>query len=72
MAQKKVITRKNRQQTSAQKTKTAQSIIPEQRYKLIAQAAYFIAEKRGFPIDAELENWLQAESDINTQFSTDA
>lgn len=72
MVQKKSSSRKNGQQASAQKTKETQNRAPEQQHELIAQAAYFIAEERGFPIDAELENWLQAESDINKQFSTGA
>jgi len=49
-----------------------QNTILEQRDEFIAQAAYFIAEERGFPIDTELENWLQAESDLNKQLSTGA
>ena len=38
--------------------------VPEQRHQLIAQAAYFIAERRGFAPGNELEDWLQAEAEI--------
>ncbi|WP_455223342.1 DUF2934 domain-containing protein [Kaarinaea lacus] len=47
-------------------TKTAGKFVtPEQRYKMIAEAAYFIAEKRGFyEGDTEI-NWLNAEAEID-------
>lgn len=38
---------------------------PEERQQLIAETAYFIAERRGFTAGSELEDWLQAESEIN-------
>ena len=34
------------------------------RYQMIAIAAYFRAEKRGFAPDNDLEDWLEAERDI--------
>ncbi|MBI3068227.1 MAG: DUF2934 domain-containing protein [Betaproteobacteria bacterium] len=40
------------------------SISPEERRRLIAEAAYFIAERRGFAAGSELEDWLQAEAQI--------
>lgn len=38
---------------------------PEDRRQLIAQAAYFIAERRGFASGSELDDWLQAEAEID-------
>jgi hypothetical protein len=35
------------------------------RSRRIAEAAYFIAERRGFAPGAELDDWLQAESEIS-------
>lgn len=35
-----------------------------ERWKLIAQAAYFRAERRGFAPGGELQDWLEAESEI--------
>ena len=35
-----------------------------ERYWLIAQAAYFRAEKRGFAPGRELQDWLEAEAEI--------
>ena len=36
-----------------------------ERHRLIEEAAYYIAEKRGFDGEHELEDWLQAEQIIN-------
>lgn len=38
---------------------------PEERRQLIAETAYFLAERRGFSAGSELEDWLQAEADVN-------
>lgn len=59
-ASAKVATRKR---SAAPKTASAK-IVPEQRRQLIAQAAYFIAERRGFAPGNEIEDWLQAEAEI--------
>jgi hypothetical protein len=40
---------------------------PEQRAALIAEAAYFRAEKRGFQPGHETEDWLAAESEVDAQ-----
>lgn len=37
---------------------------PEKRRQLIAETAYFIAERRGFAAGSELEDWLQAEAEV--------
>jgi len=39
----------------------------EERHRLIAEAAYFRAERRNFLPGAELEDWLRAESEIETK-----
>ena len=49
---------------SAESQTAGAKIVPEQRQELIAQAAYFIAERRGFVPGNELEDWLQAEAEI--------
>ena len=38
---------------------------PEQRAALIAEAAYFRAEKRGFAPGTEVEDWLAAEAEVD-------
>jgi Protein of unknown function (DUF2934) len=41
-------------------------IDPEQRRALIAEAAYFRAERRGFAPGHEAEDWLAAEIEVDT------
>jgi hypothetical protein len=40
-------------------------ISPEERRRMIAEAAYFRAERRGFAAGGELDDWVQAETDID-------
>lgn len=40
-------------------------VTPEQRYLMICEAAYFKAEQRGFAPESEVQDWLDAESEIN-------
>jgi len=40
---------------------------PEQRAALIAEAAYFRAEKRGFGAGHETEDWLAAEAEVDAR-----
>ncbi|QBQ56533.1 DUF2934 domain-containing protein [Nitrosococcus wardiae] len=42
------------------------TLTPEQRWKMVSEAAYYIAEKRGFQNGTPEENWFQAETQINT------
>lgn len=37
------------------------------RHELIAAAAYFLAERRGFAPGSELDDWLQAEAQIGAR-----
>ena len=47
-------------------------IDPEQRLAMIAQAAYFRAERRGFTPGYEAEDWLAAESEVDTALTLGA
>lgn len=40
---------------------------PEQRAALIAEAAYFLAEKRGFAPGHDADDWLQAEIEVDAK-----
>jgi DUF2934 family protein len=40
---------------------------PEQRAALIAEAAFFRAEKRGFAPGHETEDWLAAETEVDAK-----
>jgi archaellum component FlaC len=44
------------------------SLTPEQRYQMIAEAAYFHAEKRGFAGGDAMQDWLEAEAEIDRIF----
>ena len=41
-------------------------IDPETRWLMVAEAAYYCAEKRGFAPGGELEDWLSAEAQMET------
>lgn len=41
------------------------TVTPEERHRLVAEAAYFIAERRGFAAGYELDDWLQAEAEVD-------
>lgn len=45
----------------------AHFVDPERRAALIAEAAYFLAEKRGFTPGYETEDWLRAESEVDAR-----
>ena len=54
--------------TSAATHQKEQDIAAE-RYSMIAEAAYFIAEQRGFHGDLSLDDWLQAEAEVDARFA---
>ena len=43
---------------------------PEERHRMIAVAAYFPAERRGFAPGKELEDWCEAAIDIDRMLAT--
>jgi hypothetical protein len=47
------------------KAKSIKNVTPEQRYRMICDAAYFRAEKRNFAPENEVQDWLDAEAEIN-------
>jgi hypothetical protein len=63
-------TAKKASSTSKAKSKTAPTnsvttITPEERYKMIAQTAYYRAEARGFTGGNSHEDWLAAEQEVD-------
>ena len=42
------------------------AITPSARRRMVAEAAYFLAERRGFACGFELADWLDAERDVDT------
>ena len=70
MTKKKAVSAKKtatRKSTSPSKPGTSSiDITPEERWKMIAVAAYHKAEKRGFAPGHELQDWAEAEKEIDT------
>jgi hypothetical protein len=54
---------------SASIEESAQDVSPEERMRMIAEAAYLIAEQRGFQGDMALNDWLQAEAEVDARFA---
>lgn len=48
--------------------KKADEPTPEQRYKMVQDAAYFIAEKNGF-VSGSMDYWIEAEAEIAAMLS---
>ena len=46
------------------RTDSGANINAEERERLIARAAYFRAEKRGFAPGCELQDWVEAEAEV--------
>lgn len=55
----------NKLKSKTTATAKTQPVSPEQRYQMIAEAAYFIAEKRGFVGGDIWQDWIDAEAEIN-------
>jgi hypothetical protein len=43
-------------------------LTPDQHHDLIAEAAYFLAERRGFSAGGDVDDWLAAEKLIAAKF----
>ncbi len=44
-------------------------VTPEQRYQMIAEAAYYLAERRNFQLGDPVQDWLQAEAEIDRRLA---
>ena len=60
-----VITAAGKTSAKQPRAKKANGVSAEERRRLIAEAAYFKAERRGFPEDGALEDWVEAEAEID-------
>lgn len=54
--------------TAAKRAAAKSAVTPEQRYCMIAEAAYFHAERRGFKGDP-VQDWVAAEAEIEALLS---
>jgi hypothetical protein len=66
-APRKRAPRKDRAAISDIRPNFSQFVGPEQRAALIAEAAFFRAERRGFAPGHEVEDWLDAESEVDAK-----
>ena len=59
------------QSSAAQTTATEDgaAVTHEQRWRMIAEAAYFRAEKRGFLGGEMADDWMQAEAEIDAMLA---
>jgi len=67
---KKSSVKKGVSSTKRSAPKQAQAATPEERHCLIAAMAYLIAEQRDFQGDTALDDWLQAEADVDAGMPT--
>jgi hypothetical protein len=58
-------TSKTKDQDTTQKADTQQNVTPEHQEQAIAESAYLKAESRGFEPGYELDDWLEAEQELN-------
>ncbi len=54
--------------TRSSLSKLTANISREERLRMIEEAAYFRAERRGFNGGNEMQDWLDAESEINSKY----
>lgn len=60
---------KSTTRTSRTRRAAASPVTAEQRHRMIAEAAYLIAESQGFDHSRSLDHWLAAEAQIDSMLS---
>jgi len=56
-----------RRQAAPRRQTAAAPVTPEDRYRMIAEAAYHRARMRGFAAGGEVQDWLEAEAEIDAR-----
>lgn len=56
---------------SAPKSHQKQSVTPLERWRMVAESAYYRAEARGFLGGNPIEDWLEAEREIDARYTVD-
>jgi hypothetical protein len=51
------------------KPRAAPVLTPQERHARVCQAAYYLAEMRGFAPGRELDDWYAAEAQVDTQLA---
>ena len=62
---RKTVTRAKKPVAAKSKAATAKTVTPEERWRMVAEAAYLRAEKRGFSGGNPTDDWLAAEAEID-------
>ena len=65
----KTVAAKTPTKVNVAKTVISKGISPQEKWQLIAQAAYLKAEKRGFIPGFENQDWLEAEAEVERRLS---
>ena len=65
IAKKKSTSQAAKPSSVANKATGKSTVAPEERYKMIAAAAYLRAERRGFTSGRALNDWIEAEAEID-------
>jgi hypothetical protein len=60
-----------KRKAAARKRKTPRHISHEQRWRMVAEAAYHRAEQRYFSPGGEVEDWLAAEAEVDARLAAD-
>lgn len=56
---------------AAQRAAAKKSVSPLERWRMVTEAAYYRAEKRGFFGGNPMEDWLEAEKEIDAEYTVD-
>ena len=68
-AKKPASAKKTAAKVSTRKSSTSPGVTPEERWHMIAVAAYYRAEKRGFVGGNPADDWMHAEEEIDAMLS---
>jgi len=65
----KTVTRAKKPVSTKADTSAAKTVTPEERWRMVAEAAYLRAERRGFSGGNPTDDWLAAEAEIDELLS---
>lgn len=65
-ADKKAVTSKTKSKTPKKVASSVSQLSAEERLKMIADNAYFRAQRRNFSVEGIESDWLDAESEVNS------
>jgi hypothetical protein len=63
--------KKTSEKTTAEGAAAKQAVSPMERWRMIGEAAYYRAQKRGFLEGNPIQDWLEAEKEIDARYTVD-